>query len=142
MPWKHGNALLSEISSCYFYARKFRTPFDSEPTTPLKLQHYPHPTPSLLGAKQSRTKWCHSSQRWGNNNILFSDDTIAATNKNVHALIDPENKLCQKGRNILSPVGIEHELPVYFSAVLACTSCLPGNCATLNFYKIIGILLQ
>ena len=37
MLWKHGNTLSSEISTFYLYAlfQKFRTPFDSEPATPL-----------------------------------------------------------------------------------------------------------
>ena len=39
MSWKHGNTLLSEISSFYAYAlfRKFRTPLDSEPGTSLYI---------------------------------------------------------------------------------------------------------
>ena len=39
MPWKHGNTLLSEISSFYAYAlfRKFGTPLDSEPGTSLYI---------------------------------------------------------------------------------------------------------
>ena len=42
MPWKHGNTLLSEISSFYVYALfpKFRTNLESEPRTPLLLHVY------------------------------------------------------------------------------------------------------
>ena len=42
MPWKHGNTVLSEISSFYLYAlfRKFRTPLDSEPATRLYICIY------------------------------------------------------------------------------------------------------
>ena len=41
VPWKHGNTLLLGISSFYLYAlfRNFRTPLDSEPATPLDLNH-------------------------------------------------------------------------------------------------------
>ena len=40
VPWKHRDTLLSEISSFYAYPlfRKFRTPLDSEPATPLKTE--------------------------------------------------------------------------------------------------------
>ena len=42
MPWKHGNTLLSEISSFYVYALfpKSRTNLDSEPGTPPLLHVY------------------------------------------------------------------------------------------------------
>ena len=49
--WKHGNTLLSEISSFYAYVffREFRTPLDSEPATPLPLQKYKKvPSPKLF----------------------------------------------------------------------------------------------
>ena len=41
VPWKQGNTLLSEITSFYLYAlfRKFRTPLDSEPVTPLRIYY-------------------------------------------------------------------------------------------------------
>ena len=112
------------------------------PETQRRL-YFPNLTPTLLGAKQPRTKWCRSSQPWGNDNILFSNDSIAPTNKiKVYVPIDSEHKLHQKGLHICFPVGIELELPVYCCAVLTSTSCWPGNCLTLNFYNIIGILLE
>ena len=42
VPWKHGNTLLSEISSFFVYAlfREFRTPLDSEAPTPLYIYIY------------------------------------------------------------------------------------------------------
>ena len=42
MPWKHGNTLLSEVSSFNLsdLFRKFRTPLDSEPATPLRSTVY------------------------------------------------------------------------------------------------------
>ena len=46
-----------------------------------KTLYYPHLTSTFLGAKQPRTKWCHTSQPWSNNNILLSDDSIDPTNK-------------------------------------------------------------
>ena len=39
-----------------------------------KMLYYSHPT-SIR--QELRTKWYHSSQPWGNNNILFWDDSIA-----------------------------------------------------------------
>ena len=103
-----------------------------------KMLYCANPTSTLLGAKQARTKWCHISQPWSNNNILFSDESIVpATNKiKVYASIDSEHKLHQKGLHIWFAVGIKLETPVYFCPV--CT----GNCCTLNFYKNIGILLE
>ena len=75
--------------------------------------------------------------------MLFSDDSIATTNKiKIYASIDSENKLHQKGLHVWFPVRIELELPVYFCAVLTFTSCSPGNYLALNFYKIIAILLE
>ena len=75
--------------------------------------------------------------------MLFSDDSIAQTNRiKVYGPIDSEHKPDQKGLHIWFPVGIELELPVYFCAVLTSTSYWPGNCLTLNFYKIIGIQLE
>ena len=75
--------------------------------------------------------------------MLFSDDSIAPTNRiKVYGPIDSEHKPHQKGLHIWFPVGIELELPVYFCAVLTSTSYWPGNCLTLNFYKIIGIQLE
>ena len=47
-----------------------------------------------------------------------------------------------KGFYIWFLLGIELELPVYFCAVLTSTSCWPGNCVTLSFYKITDILLE
>ena len=60
----------------------------------------------------------------------------------VYASIDSEHKLHQKGLHIGFAVGIKLEITVYFCPVLTATSCWPGNCCTLHFYKIIGILLE
>ena len=49
---------------------------------------------------------------WGNNNILFSEDSIAPKNKiKFYAPIDSEHKLHQKGV-ICFFEGVELELPV------------------------------
>ena len=75
--------------------------------------------------------------------MLLLDDSIAITNKiKVYARIVSENKLHQKGLHVWFSARIELELPVYFCAVLTFTSCSPGNCLALNFYKTIAILLE
>ena len=92
----------------------------------------------ILSSPHVHTSW--SNQPWGNNNILFSDNSIAPTYKiKVYAFIDSEHKFHQKG--LYTSVGIEIELPVYFCAVLTSISYWPDNCLTLNFFKIIGIKL-
>ena len=69
-------------------------PHSPDNTRNTKILYCPYPTSTLLRAKQPRTEWCHSSQPWGKNNILFSNNSIAPTNKiKVYAPIDSEHKL-------------------------------------------------
>ena len=72
-------------------------PHSFDNTRNKKMLSCPHPMLTLLLSAKPRAKLCACSQPWGNNNILFSDISIAPTNKiKVYPPIDSEHNLHQK----------------------------------------------
>ena len=105
-----------------------------------KMLSCPQSTPTLLRVKP-RTKWCHCSQTWSNNNILLLDDSIPWTKYiTAYTPINSQHKLHQSEVHIWLPMGTELGSGVYKPTVV--TTRLYRLSTNLNFYNTILIDLE